>query len=184
MSECGTWSHAVMSSLGVRARGGVGRAPAFSVARCQIWTRVSHPRCPSTEDFGNRTVTFRIDHTPLHRIAVQFEWAEPFGELQKNQRMSHFGGHVSFRRKKKSVPFNAARGLQSSDGSRQGPPWPRMGPYVNRTLIRDSRVIRQGLSGPVGPYRVPTDFRRDPDLARQDPTWLDGSLDCPVSVHD
>ena len=27
-SECGTWSHAVMSSLGARARGGGGRAPA------------------------------------------------------------------------------------------------------------------------------------------------------------
>ena len=74
-SECGTWSHAVISSLGARARGGVGRAPAFRVARCQTWTQVSHPRCPSTQDFGNRTVTFRIDHTPLHRIAVQFEWA-------------------------------------------------------------------------------------------------------------
>ena len=46
------------------------------------WTQVSHPRCPGTEDFGNRTVTFGIDHTPLHRISVQFEWAEPFGELQ------------------------------------------------------------------------------------------------------
>ena len=74
-SECRTWSHAVIPSLGARARGGVGRAPAFCVARCQTWTQVSHPRCPSTEDFGNRTVTFRIDHTPLHRIAVQFEWA-------------------------------------------------------------------------------------------------------------
>ena len=51
--------------------------------------------------FDIGTVTFGIDHTPLHRIAVQFEWAEPFGELQKNQKMSHFGGHVSFRRKKK-----------------------------------------------------------------------------------
>ena len=28
-SECGTWSHAVISSLGARARAGVGRAAAF-----------------------------------------------------------------------------------------------------------------------------------------------------------
>ena len=35
MSECGTWSHEVMSSLGARARGGVGQAPGFRVARCQ-----------------------------------------------------------------------------------------------------------------------------------------------------
>ena len=81
-SECGTWSHAVISSLGARARGGVGRAPAFRVARCQTWTQVSHPRCPSTQDFGNHTVTFQIDHTPLHRNAAQFEWGEPIGELQ------------------------------------------------------------------------------------------------------
>ena len=68
--------------------------------------------------------------------------------------------------------------------ARQGPVWSRMGPYISRTPIRDSRVIRQGSSGPVGPYRVPTGFRRNPVLARRDPTGLDGSLDCPVSVHD
>ena len=59
-----------------------------------------------------------------------------------------------------------------------------MGPYISRTRIRDSRVIRQGPSGSVGPYRVPTGFRRNLVLARRDPTRLDGSLDCPVSVHD
>ena len=68
--------------------------------------------------------------------------------------------------------------------ARRGPVWFRMGPYISRTLIRVSRVIRQGSSGPVGPYRVPTGFRRNPVLARRDPTGLDGSLDCPISVHD
>ena len=68
--------------------------------------------------------------------------------------------------------------------ARQGPVWSRMGPYISRTPIRDSRVIRRGSSGPVGPYRVPTGFRRNPDLARRDPTGLDGSLDCPVLVHN
>ena len=72
--------------------------------------------------------------------------------------------------------------------ARHGPVWSHMGPYekayVSRTPIRDSRVMRQGSSGPVGPYRVPTGFRRNPDLAQQDPTGLDGSLDCPVSVHN
>ena len=34
------WPHAVISSLGVRARGGSGQAPAFCVARCQTWSGV------------------------------------------------------------------------------------------------------------------------------------------------
>ena len=42
MSECGTCSHAVIPSLGARSRGGLGRAPAFRVARCQIGTQVGH----------------------------------------------------------------------------------------------------------------------------------------------
>ena len=37
------------------------------------WSR--HLGCLIAMGFDNRTVTFRIDHTPLHRIAVQFEWA-------------------------------------------------------------------------------------------------------------
>ena len=68
--------------------------------------------------------------------------------------------------------------------ARQGPIWSRMGPYINRTPIRYSRVIRRGSSGPVGPYRVPTGFRRNPDLARWDPMGFDGSLDCHISVHN
>ena len=39
------------------------------------WTQVSHLRCLIVTGFDNGTMTFRIDHTPLHRIAVQFEWA-------------------------------------------------------------------------------------------------------------
>ena len=34
------WPHAVISSLGARARGGGGQAPAFRVARCQTWSGV------------------------------------------------------------------------------------------------------------------------------------------------
>ena len=48
------------------------------------WTQVSHLSCLIAMGFDNGTVTFRIDHTPLHRIAVQFEWAELFAELQEN----------------------------------------------------------------------------------------------------
>ena len=44
--ECGTWSHAVISSLGARARGVVGRAPAFRVARCQTWTILDSGQSP------------------------------------------------------------------------------------------------------------------------------------------
>ena len=68
--------------------------------------------------------------------------------------------------------------------ARQGPVWSRMGRYISRTSIRDSRAIRQGPSGPVGSYQGPTGFRRNPDLARQDPKGLDGSLNCPVLVHN
>ena len=60
-------------------------------------------------------------------------------------------------------------------GSQVGTSGSRMGPFFSRTLMRDSRVIRQSPSGPVGPYRVPTGFRRNPVLARQDPTI--GSID-------
>ena len=38
--------------------------------------------------------------------------------------------------------------------ARQGPIWSRMGPYISRTPIRDSRVIHQGSSGPIGFRRV------------------------------
>ena len=55
---------------------------------------------------------------------------------------------------------------------------------ISCTSIRDSRAIRQGPSGPVGSYRVPMGFRRNPDLVRQDSTGLEGSLDCPVLVHN
>ena len=49
--------------------------------------------------------------------------------------------------------------------ARQGPIWSRMGQYISRTLIRDSRVIRRGSSGPVGPYQVPMGFCQNPVLA-------------------
>ena len=73
-------------------------------------------------------------------------------------------------------------GLMGLVGSRQGPIWSSMGPFFNCTPIQDSQVIHQGSSGPFGPYRVLTRFRRNPVLARQNPMGLDGSLDCPVLV--
>ena len=45
-SECGTWSHVVISSLGARARGGVVRLRCFSVARCQTWTILDSGQSP------------------------------------------------------------------------------------------------------------------------------------------
>ena len=74
-------------------------------------------------------------------------------------------------------------GPPSPVGARQGSVGSRMVVYISRTPIRDSRVIRQGPSGPVGPYRVSTGFRRNPILAQLDPPGLDGSLDCLVSVR-
>ena len=42
----GTWSHAVISSLGARARGVGGQALAFRVARCQTWTILDSGQSP------------------------------------------------------------------------------------------------------------------------------------------
>ena len=84
--------------------------------------------------------------------------------------MNHFLGHVGFRPEKNVC-------LPTQLGACSHLPGSRVGPYISRTPIRDSRVIRRGSSGPVGSYRVPTGFRGNPDLARQDPMGLDGSLD-------
>ena len=59
--------------------------------------------------------------------------------------------------------------------ARQGPVWSRLGPYISRTPIWNSRVICRGSSDPLGPYRVPTGFRRNPVLARRDPMIPDGA---------
>ena len=59
-----------------------------------------------------------------------------------------------------------------------GPKWARPGPVWSFIWVPT------GSSGPVGPYRVPTGFRRNPVLARRDLSGFDGSLDCPVSMHD
>ena len=96
MSECGTWSHAVISSLGARARGGL-------VGRLRSVSHVVRPRQGS-----------RFDGLGWARYAPS--------------------GHV--------------RVLY-------GPIWVHIS---GRTLIRDSRVIRQGSSGPVPSSHI--GFRR------------------------
>ena len=45
-------------------------------------------------------------------------------------------------------------------GSRQRSLGTCMGPYLSRTLIRVHRFFRQGWTGPVGPYRLNSGFRR------------------------
>ena len=60
----------------------------------------------------------------------------------------------------------------------------RMAPYINRTPIWDSRAIPRASSGPVVPKQGSDGNPLEPDIARRDPTSLDGSLDCPVSVYD
>ena len=75
-------------------------------------------------------------------------------------------------------------------GSRRGPArracgdagGSRMGPDINRTPIRDSRAIRRPPSGPVVPKQGSDGNPSEPDMARQDPTSPDGSLDSPVSI--
>ena len=88
-----------------------------------------------------------------------------------------------------------------SDGAGAGPPggrWvptgpqrargdavgSRMGPYINRAPIRDSRAICRAPSGPVVPKQGSDGNLSEPDMARRDPTSPDGSLDCPVLVYD
>ena len=89
------WPHAVISSLGARARGGVVRL--------------------------RRSVSHVVGHGHL----LTSGW----------------------------VPLGPVRARRGSSGT-------RMGPYLSRTPIRDNRVICQGLSGPVGPYRLKSGFRR------------------------
>ena len=50
--------------------------------------------------FAIGQVTFGIEHTPLHRILIQFEWAEPFGEFVINSKNRSIFGDVDFRREK------------------------------------------------------------------------------------
>ena len=68
-----------------------------------------------------------------------------------------------------------------------GPVWSRAVPY-GPVWLRISAYTDTGQSsdpsGSVEPNRFPTGFRQNPVLARRDPTRLDGSLDCPVSMHD
>ena len=59
-----------------------------------------------------------------------------------------------------------------------------MGPYIDRAPTRDSRAIRRAPWGPVVPNQGSDGNPSEPDMARRDPTGLDGSLDCPVSVYD
>ena len=69
-SECRTWSHAVISFVGGEPEWGWSGA---GVTGCTLsdldWVR--HLDYFIAMGFDNGTVTFRIDHTPLHRIDVQ-----------------------------------------------------------------------------------------------------------------
>ena len=75
------------------------------------------------------------------------------------------------------VRLGLAGSCQGTSGSHMVPYGSVYPSYTNTGQLSD-------LSRPVGPYRVPTGFRRNPVLARRDPMGLDGSLDCPVSLHD
>ena len=76
-----------------------------------------------------------------------------------------------------SDPVGARRACGDAVGS-------RMGPYINRASIRDSRATCRALSGPIVPNQGSDGNPSEPNMARRDPTSPDGSLDCPVSVYD
>ena len=74
------------------------------------------------------------------------------------------------------VPTGPRRARGDAGGS-------RMGPYINRASIRDSRAIRRAPSGPVVPNQGSVGNQSEPDMTRQAPMGPDGSLDCPASVY-
>ena len=117
----------------------------------QSWTQVSHLRCLIVMGFDNGTVTFRIDPTPLHRIAVQFEWAEPFGELQKNQKIGHLGSMSVFAQKKMCA-FQRSSGLV---GIRQVARLSRIGARLMFGPTGYAAASPRALRVPVGPQRPP-----------------------------
>ena len=137
------------------------------------WTQVSHPRCPSTQDFDNGTVTFRIDHTQLHRIAVQFEWAEPFGELQKNQKIGHFLGMSVFAQKKMCAFQRSSEHVVI----RQVAPLSRIGARLMFGPPGHATTSPRVLRGPDGRSAArrrlgPADFhRRPPVWAARNSYW-------------
>ena len=116
------------------------------------WTQVSHLWCPIATGFDSGTITFRIDHTPLHRISIQFEWAWPFGELPKKQKIGQFWGHVGFRQK--NVCLSTQLGACShAKGGWTGLYW--------CTIDVRTPWARHGVpTGPPGPRRAATAARR------------------------
>ena len=79
---------------GASQRGGVVRLRCFSVARCQTWTILDSgrsPVMPHRDGFWHWYSSFWNRPYPLQRIAVQFEWAYPFGELQQFEWAYPFG---------------------------------------------------------------------------------------------
>ena len=63
-----------------------------------------------------------------------------------------------------------------------GPAWVRISVAHRYGTVESS--VRARRVPTIEPRRVPTDFCLIPDLARGDQMELDGSLDCPILVHD
>ena len=85
----------------------------------------------------NVTVTFRIDHTPLYRLAVQFEWASY--NKAKNETcsgISVFALPPPTNKQQKSVTTNAARSMWLSGGARPVARLSRIDARLMNGLIR------------------------------------------------
>ena len=68
-------------------------------------------------------------------------------------------------------PRRVPTGLPAAHGAAVG----ALGvPYLSCTPMRDSRVIRQALTGPVGPNQDSNGSLTSPDMARRDQTSPDG----------
>ena len=111
------------------------------------------------------------------RLTKQVASAAPIGAAGRPNRGGAYetgsdgaaGGPPGARR----VPTGPRRARGDAVGS-------RMGPYINRAPIRDSRATHRALSGPVVPKQGSDGNPSEPDMTRQAPTGPDGSLDCPV----
>ena len=122
LSECGTWSHAVIPSLGARARRGGGRAPAFRVACCQTQSGVRFDGLGWVPS-GSRMVPNRSVYQSYTDTGQSSDLAGLVGSL---------------------------RAISGSDGFPSEPCFGTTGPDMARRIARLSRIGARLMYGPPG----------------------------------
>ena len=155
LSECGTWSHAVISSLGARARGGGGQAPMFQcrtlsdpVRGQASWVELG-PVGSRQGTSGSRMVPYRS----VYRLYTDTgQSSDPSGLVGSLRAVSGSDG----------FPSEPCFGTTGPDEARRIARLSRIGARLMYGPIRDLRFWRpHGPSvGPSGPDRPPADRRR------------------------